>query len=158
MKKTVLLFMVILAGRLVSAQPQKWIVAADGTGSYRTVQSALDAIPLHNKTAVTIFIKNGLYREKLHLDSTKDFVTLVGDSRWNTILTYDDHPGMVSPKGDSINTRSSYSFIVRGNDFTAENITFRNDAGFTAGQAVALEVHGDKEVFKDCRIIGNQDI
>jgi len=140
------------------AQPRKWVVASDGSGNYRTVQSALDAVPLHNKTAVTIFIKNGVYREKLHLDSTKDFVTLAGESRWNTILTYDDHPGMVSPRGDSIDTRSSYSFIVWGNNFTAENITFRNDAGFTAGQAVALEVHGDKEVFKDCRIVGNQDI
>ncbi|HMH21890.1 MAG TPA: pectinesterase family protein [Puia sp.] len=157
MRQLFLIPVIVLQGILLHAQ-KKMIVAQDGSGNFRTVQAALDAVPVHNKTAITIFIKNGLYREKLLLDSTKDFVTLIGESRWNTILTWDDHPGMVSPKGDSINTRSSYSFMVRGNDFSAENISFRNDAGFTAGQAVALEVQGDKEVFIGCRIIGNQDI
>lgn len=134
------------------------IVAADGSGDYSTVQAALDAIPLHNTTTITLFIKNGLYREKLHLDSTKDLVTLIGEDVFTTILTYDDHPGKVSPQGDSINTRSSYSFQIKGNAFSASNITFRNDAGFSAGQAVALEVQGDKARFTNCRIIGNQDI
>lgn len=134
------------------------VVAHEGKADYRTVQAALDAIPMHNGVPVTIFIRNGLYREKLYLDSTKDHVTLIGEDALHTILTYDDHPGMISPGGDSIDTRSSHSFLVRGNDFRAENITFRNDAGFTAGQAVALEVQGDRETFSDCRIIGNQDI
>ena len=49
-------------------------------------------------------------------------------------------------------------FRVTGNDLTARNITFRNDAGFSAGQAVGVESRGDREVFIDCRIIGNQDI
>jgi pectinesterase len=150
---------IALAEHIVIPGPSKMIVvAADGSGNYRTVQAALDAIPMHNKTAVTIFIKNGLYREKLHLDATKDFVTLKGENRFSTILTYDDHPGIVSPKGDSINTRSSHSFIIQADNFSAENICFRNDAGFSAGQAVALEVQGDKETFFDCRIVGNQDI
>ena len=148
--------------RAVSASsadgPRKLTVARDGTGDYRTVQAALDAIPLHNSSKVIIYIKKGLYREKLRLDSTKNQVTLLGEDRFNTILTYDDHPGMVSPKGDSINTRNSYSFQINGNDFAARDITFRNDAGFTAGQAVALEVRGDRAVFTGCRIIGNQDI
>ncbi len=65
---------------------------------------------------------------------------------------------MVAPNGDSINTRNSFSFRVSGSDFFAQNITFRNDAGFTAGQAVAVEARGDKAIFFNCRIIGNQDI
>jgi pectinesterase len=107
---------------------------------------------------VTIFIRKGLYHEKLHLDLTKDHVTLVGEDVSGVILSYDDHPGMVSPQGDSINTRSSHSFLVQGNDLTVRNITIRNDAGYTAGQAVALEVQGDRATFIDCRIIGNQDV
>ena len=139
-------------------QVKRVVVAADGSGDYRTVQSALDAVPLHNERRIEIFIKNGLYREKLHLDSTKDKIMLTGEDRFNTVLSYDDHPGMVNPQGDSINTRNSYSFLIRGNDFSASNICFRNDAGFSAGQAVALEVRGDRASFTDCRIIGNQDI
>lgn len=137
---------------------QRITVSQDGSGNYRTVQAALDAVPPGNKKAITIFIRNGVYREKLHLDSTKDHVTLLGEDEFHTILTYDDHPGMVNPQGDSINTRNSYSFRIKGNDLTARHITFRNDAGFTAGQAVALEVQGDRAVFIRCRIIGNQDI
>jgi pectinesterase len=133
-------------------------VAADGSGDYRSVQAALDAVPSGNKDPVTIYIKKGLYREKLHLDAKKDHVTLVGEDSAATILTYDDHPGMVSPSGDSINTRNSHSFLVLADDFSARNLTFRNDAGFSAGQAVALEVQGDRASFRDCRIIGNQDI
>ena len=43
-------------------------------------------------------------------------------------------------------------------NFTAQNITFQNDAGFTAGQAVAVESNGDKAIFRNCRFIGNQDV
>ena len=137
---------------------KKIIVAKDGSGNYKTVQQALDAITLNNKKPITIFIKNGIYKEKLHLDSTKNFITLIGEDKFNTILTYDDHTGKVSARGDTINTRTSASFVVKANNFAAENITFQNDAGFTAGQAVGLESDGDKASFYNCRIVGNQDI
>src|SRR5207247_306114 len=38
-------------------------VAADGTGRYRTVQAAIDAVPAGNVRTVTITIKPGTYRE-----------------------------------------------------------------------------------------------
>ena len=151
-----------LAGHIRQPQtkdlPAKIVVAQDGTGDYRTVQAALDAVPLSNRQRIAIFIRSGRYREKLHLDSSKDLVSLTGEDEFNTILCYDDHPGMVSPQGDSINTRNSYSFLVKGNDFSASQITFCNEAGFSAGQAVALDVEGDRAVFRDCRIMGNQDV
>jgi pectinesterase len=133
-------------------------VAADGTGDHKTVQSALDAIPRNNKKPVTIYIKKGIYKEKLHLDSSRNFVTLLGEDKFNTILTYDDHTGKLSPKGDTINTRTSWSFKINADHFTAENISFQNDAGFTAGQAVAMESDGDMAIFRNCRFIGNQDV
>lgn len=134
------------------------VVAKDGTGKYTTVQAALDAVPLNNKKPVTIYIKNGVYEEKLHLDSSKNFVTIIGEDKFNTILTYSDHAGKVSPQGDTINTRTSWSFISKADNFSAHTITFQNNAGFTAGQAVAVESDGDKAIFKNCRFIGNQDV
>jgi pectinesterase len=47
---------------------------------------------------------------------------------------------------------------VYGNDFHAENLTFENKAGFTAGQAVALRVEGNRASFKNCNIEGFQDV
>lgn len=133
-------------------------VAKDGSGNYKTVQAALDAVPFKNKKPVTIFIKKGVYQEKLFLDSSKNFVTLIGEDKFSTVLTYNDHTGKLSPKGDTINTRTSWSFKIVADNFTAENITFQNEAGFTAGQAVAVESDGDKAIFKNCRFIGNQDV
>jgi len=117
---------------------------------YKTVQAAFDAAT----PGTTIFVKAGVYHEKLLLE--KDGITLIGEP--GAILTYSDHPGMLNAQGDSINTRNSYSFRITGNDFTARNITFRNDAGFTAGQAVAVEARGDRAMFIHDSIIGNQDI
>ena len=133
-------------------------VAKDGSGDFSSVQAALNAIPLNNKKPFTILIKNGVYKEKLRLDSSKNFVTLIGEDKFNTILTYDDHTGKLSPGGDTINTRTSWSFLLKADNFTASNITFQNDAGFTAGQAVAMEADGDKLIFTNCRFIGNQDV
>lgn len=133
-------------------------VAQDGSGDFTTVQAAFNSILANNKNPVTIFVKNGIYKEKLFLDSTKQFVTLLGEDAFNTILTYDDHTGKISSKGDTINTYNSQSFLEVANNFTAKNITFQNDAGFSAGQAVAIQITGDKVKFFNCRFIGNQDV
>jgi pectinesterase len=153
-----LFFTFILAGQLADAQVKKWVVAQDGTGNYKTVQEAFNAIPPNNKKPILIYVKKGTYREKLYLDSTRNFVTLEGEDKFTTILTWNDHTGKVSPSGDTVNTRSSWSCKIRADNFIARNITFENDAGFTAGQAVAMESDGDKAIFKNCRFVGNQDI
>lgn len=141
-----------------NAQIKKIIVAQDGSGQYKTVQAAFDAIPRNNTKPVTVYVKNGIYKEKLHLDSSKNFVTLTGEDKFKTVLTYDDHTGKVSPAGDTINTRTSWSFLIKADNFHAKNISFQNDAGFSAGQAVAVESDGDKAIFINCRFTGNQDI
>ena len=142
----------------IAAQAKRIVVAQDGSGDFKTVQEALDAVPVGNKKEFVIFIKNGFYKEKLLLVAQKNFVTLIGQDKFRTILAYDDHPGIVSPRVGPVNTHNSYSFQINADNFSAKNITFRNDAGFTAGQAVALDVRGDKALFLDCRVLGNQDI
>src|SRR5580765_1968817 len=141
--KSTLLILFSLFTFIIHAQ-KKFVVANDGSGNFKTVQQAFEAVPLNNKKPIIIYIRNGVYKEKLHLDSTKSLVTLVGEDKFNTILTYDDHTGKVAPNGDTINTYSSASFSMRADHFTAKNITFQNDAGFSAGQAVAIQITGDE--------------
>ena len=157
MKRIVTAFFILLALPTLAQRIQKK-VAQDGSGDYKTVQEALNAVPYNNKKPISIFIGEGVYKEKLFLDSTKNFVTLIGADKFNTILTYNDHTGKLSPKGDTINTRTSWSFKILADNFTASNITFQNDAGFSAGQAVAVECDGDKAMFSNCRFVGNQDV
>lgn len=141
----------------VNAQ-KKITIAKDGSGDYQTVQQAFDAIPSGNLKPITIFIRKGIYKERLILDTRKDFVTLIGEDKNETVLTYDNHAGVKLPNGDTINTWTSASFFIYANDFSAENITFQNNAGFTAGQAVAVFANGDRLKFNNCRFIGFQDV
>jgi pectinesterase len=46
--------------------------------------------------------------------------------------------------------------LVEADDFYAENLTIENTAG-PIGQAVALNIRGDRCVIRNCRILGNQD-
>ena len=137
---------------------KKIVVAADGSGQYRTVQAALNAVPEGNDKPVTIFVRNGRYREVVIVDATKNFIRLVGEDKNKTILTFDNHAGTRLPNGDTLNTWTCASFFIYGNDFAAENITFENNAGFTAGQAVALRIEGNRASFRNCRMVGNQDV
>lgn len=148
----------VIFSHLAESQVKKLVVSQDGKGNFTTVQEAFNAIPRNNKKPVLIYVKKGIYREKLYLDSTRDFVTLEGEDKFTTLLIWNDHTGKISPSGDTINTRTSWTCKIRAANFTARNITFQNDAGFTAGQAVAMESDGDRAIFKNCRFTGNQDI
>lgn len=158
MKMRLLVVLFLSFTFLLSFGQKKIVVAQDGKGNFRTLQQAFNSIPRNNRQPITIFVKNGVYKEKLFLDSSKRFVILVGEDKFNTILTYDDHTGRTLPTGEVINTQTSQSFFEAANDFTARNITFQNDAGFTAGQAVAIRITGDRTQFYNCRFIGFQDV
>ena len=91
---------------------KKIIVAMDGSGDYRTVQAALDAVPEVNNKTVTIHIKKGIYKEVVVVDARKSFITLIGEDPKNTILTFDNHAGTKLPNGDTLNTCTSASFFI----------------------------------------------
>jgi pectinesterase len=137
---------------------QKIIVAPDGSGNYTKVQDAFNAIPTGNKDTILIYVKKGIYKERLVLDTRKDFVKLVGENKENTILTFDNHAGLKLPNGDTINTWTSASFFIYADNFSAENITFQNNAGFTAGQSVAVFANGNRLAFYNCNFKGFQDV
>ena len=45
------------------------IVAKNNQGDFDSVQAAIDSIPSSNTTWCTIYIKNGVYKEKIHITS-----------------------------------------------------------------------------------------
>ena len=132
-------------------------VANDGTGTFKTVQEAFNAIPEHSQKAIVVFIRNGVYKEKLVLSASRTNVHLIGENADSVVLTYDDHSGRKVGE-DTLNTYNCYSTSIESDDFTAENITFENNAGFTAGQSVALQILGDRIKLVHCRLVGFQDV
>ena len=135
-----------------------FIVSKEKNESYHRIQDVLDAIPSGNKNPIKVFIKNGVYNEVVMVDASKNNITLIGEDAAKTIINFNNHAGTKQENGDTLNTWTCASFFVYGNDFQAQNITFSNDAGFTAGQAVALRVEGNRASFFNCKMVGFQDV
>lgn len=156
--KAIILFLLTIISSAVYAPDVKpdFVVAADGSGNFKTVQEAIHAVPdFRNKTTV-IFIKKGIYKEKLILAASKKNVKFIGESLNETILTYDDYAQKKNIFGEEKGTSGSSSFYIYGEGFSAENITFENSSG-PVGQAVAIWAGGDKLIFTNCRFLGFQD-
>lgn len=137
-------------------QPYDFVVAGDGSGDFTTVQAAIDAIPHLRNQRTVVFIKKGIYKEKLMLPPTKTNVTFIGEEVAETILTFDDYASKKNAFGEEIGTSGSSSFFIYGDGFEAKNITFENSSG-PVGQAVAVRIDGDRVKFENCRFLGFQD-
>src|ERR1700722_11025795 len=131
-------------------------VAADGSGDFKTVQGAIDAVPERAMTRITIHLKPGTYKERVLFPKEKPFVTLVGDDAAKTIITFNNTHDTPGPDGKILSTSKSASVFVYGNDFLAKNVTFENSAG-PVGQALAINIYGDRAIFLNCRFLGWQD-
>ncbi len=132
----------------------KIVVAQDGTGDFSSIQDAIDATKAFPPKRITIFIKNGTYREKICVPSWNDKLSLIGEDEDKTIIIWNDYFNKINRGRNS--TFFTYTLKVEADDFYAENLTIENAAG-PVGQAVALHVEGNRCRFKNCKIIGNQD-
>lgn len=126
-------------------------VAADGSGDFKTITEALEAIRAYMDYRVTVNIKNGEYHEKVIIPSWLENVDFIGEDPEKTIITYNDYA-----KLDNMGTFRTYTMRVDGCDMTFKNLTIRNNAG-RVGQAVALHTEGTNLTFENCRFLGDQD-
>ncbi len=144
----------------VGAVSYDMVVAKDGSGNFTTVQAAINSVPSNSQTRTTIFIKNGTYKEKINISSSKINISLIGESKAGTILTYNDAASTKTSSGGTLGTTGSASVTIAGAGFQAENITFENsydEAAYGSSQAVAVLAKADKMIFRGCSFKGNQD-
>ena len=144
---------------VLSTQAEKrnydFVVAADGSGDYTTIQAAVNAVPDYRKAGPTrILVRKGIYKEKVVIAQSKEKVQLIGED--GAVITYDDYASKPNIFGENKGTSGSGSIYIYSPDFLAENITFENSSG-PVGQAVACHVGADRAVFRRCRFLGFQD-
>lgn len=140
------------------------VVALDGTGDFTKIQDAINAVESNIDRQTIIYVRRGLYNtEKIIIPSDKKNISLVGESRDETIISYHiyDCADGKCPVTDAAlwsgdNIRTSATLTIQGDGFRAENLTLQNTAG-PVGQAQAITVQADKIVFKNCNIEGYQD-
>lgn len=152
------LLLCLMSGVGTAAAQTKLVVAADGSGHFRTVQEAINAVPQTTRpdNPAIILVKPGVYKELIYVQREKRFVHLIGENTEKTVLTFDLHANVIGKDGKPIGTFRTPSTIIDADDFTAENVTFENSAG-PVGQALAIRVDGDRAVFRNCHFLGWQD-
>ncbi|XP_042502570.1 pectinesterase-like [Macadamia integrifolia] len=127
------------------------VVAADGSGNYKTISEALTASSnLRSGTSrFVIYVKKGTYPENIQI--TQSNIMLIGDGIDATIVT-----GSKNVQ-DGSTTFSSATVAAVGDGFIAKAITFQNTAGPQKSQAVAFRSGSDLSVFYQCSFEGYQD-
>ena len=171
MKKVLLAMMLFLAAWPVLAankydNPDTLVVSRDGTGEFRTIDQAIEVCRAFMDYTKVIYVKKGVYKEKLIIPSWLTNITICGEDRDNTIITWDDHANIKMPvggldseaavKGKPMGTFRTYTLKVQGSYITLKDITIENNAA-KLGQAVALHTEGDHILVQNCRLLGNQD-
>lgn len=124
------------------------VVAQDGSGDYKTLTEAVEALPMFVYKRTVIFIRRGVYKERIRID--QDNVTLLGEDREKTIIQYNlprevwnqnkDHigPGVVNIEGD---------------DIILENLTVKNTQPEIGPHAFAVYGMGTRTIITNCNLI-----
>ena len=146
-----LLLLVAVSGTWAQERQDTIVVSRDGTGNFRTLQEAIESARAFMDYTVTIYVRNGVYKEKVIVPSWVENIDIIGEDRDKTIITYDDHANI-----NKMGTFRTYTVKVEGSDITFKNLTIENNAA-QLGQAVALHTESDRLKFINCRILGNQD-
>lgn len=152
MKNILIVLLFMLSVNCFSYEKTEIVVDRNGTGDFRNIQDAIDLLRTDDpRGQITIYVKNGYYKEKIILPAYITNVRIVGEDREKTIINYDDHANI-----NKMGTFRTYTFLLSGNDVILENLTIENSAA-QLGQAVALHIEGDRIIVRNCRLLGNQD-
>ncbi|MBI3877841.1 MAG: hypothetical protein HY300_18080 [Verrucomicrobia bacterium] len=127
------------------------VVAADGSGDFRTVQAAVDAVPANHESVTTIFIRAGEYDGIIRVGPGKNRIRFLGEDRKRTILS-----GVNNEKLHA-GTAQRALLTVAADDFTLENLTVRNRTPYKGSQAEALSLQGDRCILRDADFLSFQD-
>lgn len=154
MKRNVLFLLLIFSALFSRAYETEIIVAQDGSGDYLKIQEAIYATKAFPDKPITIYIKAGTYKEKVHIYSWNTNLSIIGDTTDQVLITNGDYFKSVDLGRNS--TFHTFTMKVEANDFYARNLVIENSAG-KVGQAVAIHVEADRVQFDNCTFKGNQD-
>ena len=134
--------------------PNKITVSLDGSGDFTSIQEAINQCQSFPYEPIVIFIKNGIYKEKIKIHEWNSNLHLIGESKEKTIITFDDNFSKIDLGRNS--TFFTYTMLVEANDVVLKNLTVENLSA-EVGQAIALSVTSTRVAVVNCKLLGNQD-
>ncbi|MCW3087976.1 MAG: pectinesterase [Sediminibacterium sp.] len=150
--------MVLCQSMVLNAQTTPGIIVVDaaGGGDFTSIQAAVNSLPEEATKQRVIYIRNGVYREKIFID--KNFVSLIGEDKNKTQLVISlardiwrcEHP----------DDWGVATINLRGSDLVLENLSITNSFGFdniNNTEGVHIDCPGDSlNKFKTVRRDGHQ--
>ena len=105
----------------------------------------------------TIYLASGVYKQKITVAAND--VTIIGEGRETTVITYDDYAKKIHTDGKEYNTFRTYTLCVTGERVRLENLTVENSNTdpSTQGQCVALSVNAKSFYAKNIDLKSTQD-
>ncbi len=123
-------------------------VAADGSGNYTTIQAAVAAA----STGTVITIKAGTYQGQVSIPSSKSGITLQGATGTSTDVVITG-----SAPASTAGTAGSATVLNRAANTTIKGLTIANTYAAHDSQALALYAGGDRQFYRNVRLLGYQD-
>ncbi len=149
-RKIYLIFILLLIfSNILLSQYEHFItVDQDGSGDYKTINEAINSLPMFNYERVIIYIKNGTYNEKFRL--TQDYVTLRGENRDSTIIKYNqlrtDWLEDEDPIGPGV-------INIYADDIILDNLTIENTQPQIGPHAFSIYGFGTRTIIINCNVL-----
>lgn len=121
------------------------VVSADGKGDFNTVQGAIDFAPDKPEQPLTIFIRNGLYEEIVHMKGKSNLI-LRGESRDKVVVGYANN--------SAFNRIRPAFTVTESDDIQLSTFTIQN---YFIGQAEALLLRGERNIVDRMTLNGSGD-
>jgi len=139
---------------------------ADGVTRFTTLRDALAAAPAGTATDPTVIsLAAGRYAEYATISKPHTIVVGATGQAGDVVITGDRAAG--TPTGtttngvaDTYGTSGSATLVITGNSVQLRDLTVENayvEGTYASGQAVALRTTGDRLVYENVHLLGNQD-
>ena len=122
----------------------KIVVDQSGHGDFVTIQSAINSLKDSNRASSLIFIRNGIYNEKIFIE--KNNIVLEGESREKVIIIQS-----IARDEFRCNHADDWGVAtvnVNGNDVTLKNLSVKNNYGVDAKEALVIDCDNDTILIK----------
>jgi len=127
------------------------------SGTYKTVQAAVNALSASSTTAQCIFIAKGTYKEQVYIKALKSALTLYGET--TDTSSYTGNTVTITQgksQDDSANNDATATLRAWTTNLKVYNINLVNTRG-QGSQALALSANTGKQGYYGCQFKGYQD-
>ncbi|MBI9057498.1 MAG: hypothetical protein JEZ01_06960 [Labilibaculum sp.] len=151
MKAIYLIIILVLCHGFVRANSNAdVIVAADGTGDFKTLTEAINNLPYYNYQRLILFVKNGIYNEKIRIE--RDYLTIKGESRDSTIIQYSQLREDWESNKDHIGPAV---INIHADDIILDHLTIRNTQPKIGPHAFTILGNGTRTIITNCNVTSN---